>query len=734
MDHLAAAKELYQEAIDTLREQRQQIEEDLAFSDPSSPSQWEPDLQRQREMDPGGRRPCLTFDQLGQYVSNVAGQVEQRPPSIHTIPVDGQADRKAAEQLDGLIRHIEYSSRATGEHYPAALTASARAGVGYLVVRPEYCDRALGYQEPRISSEPDPLRVVFDPWSVRIDGSDANFGFIQTPFSKREFLRKFGKSADPVSFGDREGRMAQRDTDTVLVVEEWRKVEESVNLIIVDTWDGDRVTMTEADYWEAHQRGEPLQVVRTYKDKRQKVMWSRMSGADVLDAPIEYPSQYIGIVPVYGYVGYSDGMISYCGIPRRARHAQQAYNYHMSEMRAYMSQAPKSPWIVPDRAVGPYQALWDRASIESRSFLPYRDIDENGTPISAPQRMPLAINLQNHVSAAEQSLRDIQASIGMYQANLGAPSNESSGIAIESRKQQGEASTAHFQTHLAASLGQVGRVIVDMIPRLIDTPRQMRILGFDGSAGSVTMDPQAEKAMAETPEGLTINPNRGKYDVRVVVGASYSTQRTQAQTAFAEMMRANPQMTPAIAPLWAKNLDVPEADKLAQVLIAVAPPEVQAVLKPEGQNDGPTKAEIMAKMQEMQQALAEATQIAQELQAENDKLQAEADSREEEAEARTAELGIKAYGEETKRLQVLSAGVTPEQIQALVMQTVQQMFMQPDPMQQEADEGPEISEYPDFAQATPDIGAGSPDIGAGSPDVEESEPPVMGMGEQPEME
>jgi Phage P22-like portal protein len=719
MDQLARAKELYFEAVDCLREQRQQIEEDLAFSDPSDPEQWEPVLKHQRETDPGGKRPCLTFDQLGQYVANVAGQVEQRPPSIHTIPVDSGADRKAAAQLDGLIRHVEYSSRATGEHYPSALTAAARTGVGYLVIRPEYCDRALGYQEPRISCEPDPLRVVLDPWSTRIDGSDADFGYILTPFSKREFGRKW-KGKDPVSFSDKEGRYASRDDESIVVAECWQKVEESVNLIIVDIGP-DRVSMTEDEYWAAMQRGEPLQVVRTYTDKRQKVMWSRMSGADVLDKAIEYPSQYIGIVPVYGYVGYSDGRMRYCGIPRRARAAQQAYNYHMSEMRAYMSQAPKSPWIVPDRAIGPYQAIWDKASVESRSYLPYRDLDDNQQPISAPQRMPLAINLQNHASAAEQSLRDIQAAIGMYQASLGAPSNESSGIAIESRKQQGEAATAHFQTHLAASLGQVGRIIVDMIPRLIDTPRQMRILGFDGSSGSVQMDPEAPQAMAETPEGLVINPARGKYDVRVVVGASYSTQRTQAQAAFSEMMRANPQMTPAIAPLWAKNLDVPEADKLAQVLIAVAPPEVQAVLKPEGQNDGPSKAEVLAKMQEMQQALAEATQIAQELQAENDKLKAESDSKEEEAEARVAEMGIKAYEAETKRLQALSAGVTPEQVQLLVQQTIAQMFAQPDPMQQEAEEPegmemPEAGELPEMEQ----------------PEFEQS--PDMGMGDAPEME
>src|SRR3989304_228120 len=99
-DALKDAQELYQESLDALKNQRKQIQEDLLFSDPSDPQQWEDDARRNRENAPGGKRPCLTLDQTGQYVSNVAGQVEQQPPSLHAIPVGGGADKQAAEQID----------------------------------------------------------------------------------------------------------------------------------------------------------------------------------------------------------------------------------------------------------------------------------------------------------------------------------------------------------------------------------------------------------------------------------------------------------------------------------------------------------------------------------------------------------------------------------------------------------------------------------------------------------
>jgi hypothetical protein len=680
-DTVTESQKLFTEALDCLSAQREQIAEDLRFSDPSDPQQWDETERRRREIDPGGARPCLVFDQLGQYVANVAGQVEQRPPAMHALPVDGGADRKVAEQLDGFFRHIEHSSRAQ-QHYARAATSAARAGVGYVIVRPEYVDRALGYQEPRITSEGDPLRIVFDPWSIELDGSDASFGYHLTPISQREFKRRWPK-AEPVSFGsDDRHTLARDERESVMVAEEWRLVDERTNCIVFIDQRGDEVSLGEDDFHLANQRGQVREFIRAYPEKKRVVYWRRMSGAEVLDKSVDadgkeaaFPADGIGIVPMYGYIGYADGRMTYCGIPRRARSAQQAYNFHKSEERAYLLTAPKSPWIGPGAAFAPYKALWDRANVDQRAYLPYEHLDENGQPIPAPSRLMPAVNLQNHIQGSQEALRDIQASIGMYQANLGAPSNETSGVAIESRKQQGEASTAHFQSHLAAMVARVGQLCLQMLPRLLDTKRQMRTLGIDGNPGAVRVDPGQAEAMQEGRDGLTINPNVGRYDVRVVVGAAYSTQRTQAQAAFTEMMRANPQMAPALAPLWAQTLDVPHADKLAQVLTAMAPDPVRQILSPEQQ--GPTTAELTAQVDQLKQALQEATQIAQQATQEAEQAKNEGEQREEEAEARIAELAIKRYEAETKRLQV--TGAMQADMAAVARQVVIEMLSTPAP-------------------------------------------------------
>jgi len=688
---LKQAQDMYQDALDATREQRMQIEEDLKFSDPSNPQQWDEAVKRQRENDPGGARPCLVMDHTGQYVANVAGQVNKSPPAIHTVPVGSGSDVKVSEQLDGMIRHIEYASRAQ-THYGTALTSAARTGIGYLIVRPEYVDRAMGYQEPRIKAEADPLRVVFDPWSVELDGSDATFGYLLTSMSEREFERKYGAKAEKVSFGADQRQMdGQGDRKSVMVAEQWYKEEKTRNTIIWVGLDGQETSGPEDDYHAACQAaGRQLLFVRNYKEKVQCVKWRTMSGAEILDTAKNadgsealYPADAIGIVPVYGYWGVTDGRLKYCGIPRRAMNPQRAYNYHKSEELAFMGSAPKAPFMASVRAIRGLEALWDRASIDSRAYLPYNDVDESGQPVSAPTRPNIAVNLQNHILGAQEALHDLEATIGMYQANLGAPSNESSGVAIDARKQQGEASTSHFPQNLASSLGQVGRIVVQMSTKLIDTKRQQRIMGIDMKPGSVTIDPKQQQAVQQADQGVIINPNVGQYDVRVVVGASFSTQRSQAQAALGEVMRNNPEMTPAIAPLWAQNLDIPHAEKLAQVLTAMAPPQVQSILNPDAGKQ-PKPEQMMQQVQQAQKALQEAIQHAHEAQAEADQAQQQLQDKSEELRTKERELDIKAYDAETKRLQLTSSAMTPEQIQLMVAQTVDTMLSHAAPLPSEA--------------------------------------------------
>lgn len=698
-DKLTSAQESYREFMDAMRDQRTQIDEDLRFSDPSNPQQWDEAIKLAREKDPGGKRPCHVFDQTGQYVANVAGQVEQAPPSLHAIPISGGADKKTAEYIDGRFRHIEHASRAAS-HYKTALTSAARVGVGYLVVRPVLTDVKMRYKEPRISCVPDALKVLFDPWSTETDGSDASEAFILTDMSNRAFEERWPKK-DLVGFGDLEQLKTNSDRKEILIAEHFKKVVTTRPMVMYEESPGIVCHGTKDEYdEESRKAGAAYPVLNEYKEKNTKVVWSLFSGADCLEES-EYPCEYIGIVPMYGYVGFANGRMTYCGIPRRARDAQQAYNYHASELKAYIGTQPKAPWIASIRAVKGHEHLWDAAAAQSRAFLPYNDMDEMGA-IQPPVRTPVSTSLVNHEMGLQQASRDIQASIGMYQANLGQKSNETSGVAIETRKQSGEANTAHFPSHMAASIGQIGNIVMHMDAKLADTRRPQPTMRFDQTPETITVDPEQKESYTSDESGApVINPNVGKYGVRVVVGASFTTQRAHTNVAMTEIMRSNKEIAPVIAPFWAQTLDFPGADKFSQAMAAMAPAPVKAVLSPEGEPQDP--AILSAEVERLKQALQEATQLGSEAQDDADTaMRALAD--------KTDKEKIEWYKAATDRLKVTGANV--DQVEAIITD------MLPDLLG--------VGPKPDGAQPEQ---AGMPQM-----PMQAEQPPMQPMPEQPEAE
>ena len=121
----------------------------------------------------------------------------------------------------------------------------------------------------------------------------------------------------------------------------------------------------------------------------------------------------------------------------------------------------------------------------------------------------------------------------------------------------------------------------------------------------------------------------------------------------------------------------------AQVLTAIAPPAVQAILDPET-NKTPKPEQLMQQMKQMEESLKEALKHAHDAQAEADEAMEQVHNKREENEAKERELNIKAYDAETKRLQLTSAAMTPEQIQLMVAQTVEAMLSNPTPLPNEA--------------------------------------------------
>jgi hypothetical protein len=664
-DTLTRIKERFKDATEFMRDQHARMREDAKFSNPADYQQWDEAAIAARK-----GRPMLTFDKTNQFVMQVVNDLRMNKPSIQVLPADSRADVAVAQKLNGVIRHIEYVSRADIA-YDTAGEHAVRLGLGWIRVIPQVMRPETNEQEIRIMRVHDPLSCMLDPNSTMPDGSDAMWGFVGCRYTKKAFQREWPK-AKADSFDDENGGL-WFDEETVTVAEYFEVVEEVQNRIVAE----DGQSYSEDDYWA---QGGAMPAVKNYQATQRRVKWFKVTGCEILEET-DFPSQYIPLIPVMGHEMWVEGKRYLCGLVRRMRDPQRFHNYIISAAAEAVALQPKAPFVGPREAIEGYEDQWDAANTSAQSVLPYNAFTEDGTPIPQPQRSQPPTMGSGWGELAQYSLASMEASVGMFAANLGKKGNATSGKQELAQQREGDVANFHFADNQSRTIEQLGRVIVDMIPRLIDTKRQARIVGEDGSQDFVEVDPALPvPATKRGRKVVAINPSVGAYDVRVKSGPSYTSQRQEQADQMGQLIQAKPELMQIIGDEWIKSMDWPGAEKIAQRLKAMLPPQLQAL--EDEQEELPPEA--IKQIQGLQQQIQELSQALE-------NAAAEADDKRIEKEKAEADMLIRGYDAVTNRMKVVPP-MTPEQVQAIAMQTVQQALSVPPVDQQDAQ--PPMPEMP----------------------------------------
>jgi hypothetical protein len=147
---------------------------------------WDDKDKRQRLLD---RRPCLTINKLPTFLHQVTNDQRQNVPSIKVSPVEN-ADVETAETIQGLIRHIEYSSNADIA-YDTAVNSAAAIGFGFFRLITDYCTPSSFDQDIRFKRIRNPFTVYMDPMSEEPDGSDQKRCMLTSKMSRQDFKREY---------------------------------------------------------------------------------------------------------------------------------------------------------------------------------------------------------------------------------------------------------------------------------------------------------------------------------------------------------------------------------------------------------------------------------------------------------------------------------------------------------------------------------------------------------------
>jgi hypothetical protein len=660
---------------------------DLRFAngDPDNKFQWDAAYVKDREVN---KRPCLTINKVKIHNRQITNEARQNKPSVRVYPVDSGADKETAKIFNGIIRHIETNSDAETA-YDMASDFAVDAGIGYWRIITDYAADDSFDQEIFIEPIKNPLNVLLDSRIQKPDGSDAKRGFIFKDMPKEEFDREY-PDCDPIEWPINNGTNWLK-ADFIRVAEYFRM--EDKKDVLYASESGQTVMKSELEKAEIERLEAAVKAgeVKKREVRTNAVKWYLLAGNKILDRK-DWLGKYIPIVRVVGEEKEIDGKLDRKGHTRAMKDAQRMYNYNSSASIEYGALQTKTPIIAANEAIEGFETYWNRANTENLPYLPYNHVDEGGNPLPMPQRMNPPAASQLFLQGMEVASNEMNMSSGQYDAQFGNNPSAQSGKALNALQRKGDTATFHFIDNVARAIKYTGKILVDLIPKIYDTQRVVRILGEDGSEKMVKIDPEMPGAYDKRNMNGAIeeiyNPSVGRYDVTVAVGPSYTTRRQEAFDALIQLSQGNPRLMEVAGDLIMKAADFPMAEELADRLGKTLPPELK---EQEGEN--PEVTAIKKQADEMLKALQTQLQAAEQAMLEAN---AEANEKDGEIALKARELEIKQFEADTKRLQVELSALQQQEVidpgevetlKAAVAQLIQ--MIAPEPPEQIVEETPE---------------------------------------------
>ena len=608
-DILQSMRDFRQRAQEYWRDIYDQAEIDIEFC-VNKESQWDARARKERA---DAKRPCVTINKIAGFVHQQTNALRANKMTLNAIPV-GDDDVAQAEIQDALLEYVLKSSKAD----IATDWAGGRAimgGFGFYRVTTEYESNLSFNQDIKVKRIENPLSTYLSPEIKCPYGSDATEAITGEWMSKADFKRQFdGKEA--VSADDITELTDWQSEDTVFVAEYYaiEYIEDTLYLLE----DGTTILKSKVDEYE----GDPnLVIANERKTQTKKIMWYKCSRDEVLEQT-EIKADFIPIILVVGDEQWVNDKRYWKSLISNAKDPQIIYNYARTLQLEQLQKAGNRPWVADARSIEGHESFWQDADNPNLKFLPYNSTDENNNPLAPPFMASVYQGSPDLMREAMTASDEIKGTTNINDATLGNQSNETSGRAIMARQRQSDQGNFHFLDNFKRAYEHLGRVILSMIPNYYDTQRVLRITQDDVVYKTLLINTPKDSPLVQKYEkefedaklglnGLYNDVTVGKYDIRIAAGADYNTQREEAREVLIELGRAYPQLMEISGDLIVRAFDFPDADKIADRLKMLLPPQLQE--NEDGAPDLPPELQqqmqqIQQQMQQMEQALQQASQ------------------------------------------------------------------------------------------------------------------------------
>lgn len=552
---IADAIQFLQFANEADQMNRSEALEDLKFA---AGDQWPVEIQNSRVLE---ARPCLTVNKVDAYCRQITNQMRQQRPRIKVHGMNTESDARMAEIIQGICRHIEVQSDAD-QAYDKAGDFAVRMGWGYWRVTTKYVKDDSFDQEIYIEQIDNPFTVYFDPNSIQPDGSDAEKVLITTVIPKKVFKKMYPNAEIDQGFtmrgtGDMNSEWIMKE-DIRLAEYFWTE-RKAIKLCLLS--DGTSVEESELPPQEVlDQSG--ITIIDKRDSYKKQIKWCKLTAMQVLEEG-EWAGKYIPIVPVYGQETVVEAKKKRFGLVRMAKDPQRMYNFWQTSLTESVALAPKAKWLLAEGQDEGHENEWAQANIKSMPVLRYKQTDIDGKPAPVPQRLQPEPPPAGIMAAAQSMTTDLMQVVGIFDpAQL--PQGNVSGKAIQGQQQQVDMTNFHYYDNLTRSIRQTGRIILDLIPKIYDKERVMRIIGDDGKPEILTINQfgQDEEGINRVLNDVTI----GEYDIVMDTGPGYNSKRQEAVESMMALFAADPTLIQQAGDLLVRNMDFPGAETIADRL------------------------------------------------------------------------------------------------------------------------------------------------------------------------
>lgn len=599
MEFMELARTRFKDIYDYEAEARRSMEEDLLFA---YRDQWRPVDREKRD---GEKRPAITIRRSKQFIDHIKNEERQNKPQIKVSPVDDGAQEEYAKKRQGLIRHIQYESKAS-QAYQRAYDFSVDMGRGWFRVNVAFVHQKTTDLKLVIEPLRDQFSVYMESKHEEADYSDCRWGFVTKKLARKEYDIEY-PDADPCTFTTDE-KNVWIEKDFITLAEYYVKVSKKRTLWKVQMGDTTEfMWKDEDDNAEKHKD----MVIDEREVDDDYIHWYLLNGKEVLE-DMETVFSHIPLVPIIGEETLINGKYDLKGVTRDLVGPGRLYNFLASQETELVSNAPKALFM---GAVGQFESLghqYENVNDSSTAFIEYNPVSHDGNLVPPPNRVDQVPIPAGITTAKQEAIADMQAITGYFNAQAGDASNETSGIAIRQRINQGNTASYHFVDNGNLAYTHAGKIINAAIPKIYSEGRTVTILGEDDEESQFTV---GEKQSDGKVQGF----GSGEFSVVVSVGPSYNTKREEAAANMIETAKAVPLIGQSSPDLMVKAQDWPLKDEIAERnkrFIEMQYPGLTAPIIEEGDNSelAQMAKELEDLQGQLQQMSQEREQLTQQLQ------------------------------------------------------------------------------------------------------------------------